>query len=311
MKGFISPRLHPLKSIFLFLVYMFAGICIGNLLGILLVKAFFGYGLLQIGEVMASPKEYPGSAQALVLFQAITHLFGFTAAALAFLKFNAQNTGAFLSPRPFVPLGLLLASAVLFLLIMPANSFLIEWNMNIRFPAFLAGFEQWAKAKEEELRRLTEALTVMDSLPQFLLAFVAIGVIPAIGEELVFRGYLQQELRRWWKNPHLAIWVTAFVFGAIHLQFYGFFPRMLLGVLFGYLYLWSKNIWVPIVGHLMNNGFQVLMLYLAQHKMVEVDVDSAEAFPWYSALISLLISAAVLYTLRQSFLRQSVPAHEA
>lgn len=299
MKGFISPTLHPFKSLLLFAVFVLAGLLIGNFLAVLLIKLIWGIGLMEIGEMLTKPVDYPESRSALVFFQGVVHLMGFSLAGLVFLRLNAHRPMAFLSPRASIPFYLLLATALLLLVIVPAGSWLVHWNANLDFPAFLDGFEQWAKAKEESLRQLTLELTKMKTVPHLLLGLFVFAVLPAIGEELVFRGVLQQELQRWWRNPHVAIWVAAFVFGAIHMQFYGLFPRMLLGVLFGYLYWWSGNLWIPIVGHFVNNGFMVVLMYLQQRGQVEIEVEATEALPWHLSLLSLVLSIGVLYGVYQ------------
>ncbi|GGK74504.1 lysostaphin resistance A-like protein [Rufibacter glacialis] len=303
MKGFISPRLHPFKSLVLFTGLVVAGLFIGNFLGMLLVKVVFGYGLMEITNMLARPADYPDSRSALVLFQGVVHLVGFTGASLAFLRIYVPGAALYLSPRPTVPFYLLLGSAVLLLVIMPAASWVVHWNANVDFPAFLEAFERWARAKEDALRELTLELTKINTVPQLLLGLVVFAVLPAIGEELVFRGIVQQELERWWKNPHLAIWGAAIIFGVIHMQFYGVVPRIMLGLLFGYLYWWSGNIWVPIIGHFMNNGFMVLMMFLAQRQAVTINVESTEPESWTMSLVSLGLSIALLYSLYAGFRR--------
>jgi uncharacterized protein len=308
MKGFISPALHPFKSLLLFCLFVVSGYFIGTFLAMLLIKLFWGYGLTEVSEMLANPSAYPGSRSALVFFQGVVHLVGFTLASLGFLRVYAHKPAAFLSPRPAIPAYLLLASAVFMLVILPTVSWLVYWNANVDFPAFMDGFEQWAKAKEEYLRQLTLELTKISTVPQLLLGMVVFAVLPAIGEELVFRGIVQNELQRWWRNPHLAIWVAAIIFGIIHMQFYGVVPRIFLGVVFGYLYWWSGNIWVPIIGHFMNNGFMVLMMYLQQRGQVDMNVESTEASPWHVSLLSLALSLGLLYVLYHGFRRLPFPA---
>ncbi|ALI98849.1 CPBP family intramembrane glutamic endopeptidase [Rufibacter tibetensis] len=303
MKGFISPSMHPFKSLLLFTGFVVAGLFIGNFLAMVLIKVVWGYGLVEVSNMLAKPSAYPESRSALVLFQGMVHLVGFTIASLAFLRVNSSKPAAFLSPRMTVPFYLLLGSAVLMLVIMPAASWLVHWNANVDFPPLLDAFERWAKAKEDTLRELTLELTKINTIPQLILGLVVFAVLPAIGEELAFRGIIQQELYRWWRNPHLAIWVSAIIFGIIHMQFYGVVPRVMLGVLFGYLYWWSGNIWVPIVGHFINNGFMVLMMFLAQRQAVSVNVESTEPETWTVSLISLAISVALLFSLYNAFRR--------
>ncbi|MBC3539655.1 CPBP family intramembrane glutamic endopeptidase [Rufibacter sediminis] len=310
MKGFISPTLHPLKSLLLFIVFVVAGQAVGSFLAMLLIKLIWGYGPTAISGMLARPADYPDSRSALVLFQGVVHLVGFTIASLAFLRVVTQRPAQFLSRRLTVPMSLLLGSAVLFLVILPAASWLVHWNANVDFPAFLEAFERWAREKEDLLRELTLELTKINTIPQLVLGMVVFAVLPAIGEELAFRGIVQQELQRWWKNPHVAIWVAAIIFGAIHMQFYGVVPRIMLGVLFGYLYWWSGNIWVPIVGHFINNGFMVLMMFLAQRNAVTVNVESTEPESLTLSLVSLVLSAGILYSLYTVSRRLPFPAEE-
>jgi membrane protease YdiL (CAAX protease family) len=308
MKGFISTRLHPLTALLLLTGFVIAGFFVGMFLSMVLVKVLFGYGMVEMQQLLQNPTDYPEGRQALLVYQGVTMVCGFALGALAFIKFNKGDVGEYLSPKTQVPFNALLLSAVLIILIMPANSWLIEWNVNFQFPAFLKEMEAGMKAKEEQLKVLTEYLTKFDSLGALLFGMVIIAVLPAICEELLFRGVLQQELIRWFKNPHVGIILASFIFGAIHFQFYGLFPRMALGMVLGYLYYWSKNIWVPIVGHFMNNGFTLLFLYLHQQGQVDVKVESTEAMPWYWSLGSVVISAFVLYVLHKGYNQVTHPA---
>src|SRR5690606_7904156 len=121
---------------------------------------------------------------------------------------------------------------VLVIVFMGVNAIFIHWNKGIELPF---GAEDWARTMEEKLGEMTVFITQYDSHLQMVLAFVVVVVLPAIGEEIVFRGMIQNDFYRATRNAHLSIWITAILFSAIHLQFYGFFPRMFLGALFGYL----------------------------------------------------------------------------
>ena len=305
MKGFISPGIHPLYKFLILLAFMAGGICVGMFVVMLGLSLFYGFSLADITTVTQNPSAFPNGKSAMVFYQVATHFFMFTAAPLVFLVMSEPSVKRYLFQKKNY-LGLILLSAVLALLIMPANSWLINWNAKMVLPEALKGFEAWAKQKEELLAELTKYLTQFDTVGQMLMGLVAFALVPAIGEELVFRGIVQRNFGTWFKNHHVAIWITAFIFGAIHVQFYGFFPRMLLGALFGYLYFWSKNLWVPIAAHFMNNGFTVFLLYLQQNKVVNADIESTDAMPWHFGLISLLLSLAVLFYLRKQFL--TIPA---
>jgi membrane protease YdiL (CAAX protease family) len=140
------------------------------------------------------------------------------------------------------------------MLIVPFVGLLLEWNMRIPFPDYLLRFDVNSEA-------IVEAFLKMSTIWDLLYTLIVIAVVPAIGEELLFRGYLQQKVGRWLKNPHTAIIITAFLFSAIHLDIQGIIPRFVLGVLLGYLYYWSKSLWLPIFAHFVNNAQAVIFSY--------------------------------------------------
>ena len=104
-----------------------------------------------------------------------------------------------------------------------------------------------------------------------------IAIIPAIGEELLFRGVIQRLFINWTKNAHWGILITSILFSALHMQFFGFFPRMMLGILFGYLFLWSGSLWLPILCHFINNGSAVVYVYLEQRGLMGFSSDTLGA----------------------------------
>ena len=138
----------------------------------------------------------------------------------------------------------------------------------------MAGIEQWMKETEENAEKFTKAFLKMETTGDLLLNMVMIALIPAIGEELLFRGVLQRLFSEWTKNAHWGVFIAAVLFSAIHIQFYGFLPRMVLGVLFGYLFIWSRSLWLPIFGHFVNNGAAVIFAYLSSKGTIAFDTDT-------------------------------------
>ncbi|KAA5544172.1 CPBP family intramembrane glutamic endopeptidase [Adhaeribacter rhizoryzae] len=306
MKGFIPQNMHPVYYIMLLLVFMLGGFFVGNFISLSVLYGFFNYGLQDLANVVQNPADYPNGKVAVNLFQGISHFCAFTLGPVMLLVATGVNLQRYLSPKWHVPALLFLLSALLIVVIMPLNSWFIDINSHMVLPDFLHGFELWAKEKEEALKELTNYLIKFDSVGQFVLGMVVFALIPAIGEELVFRGVLQTQLIRWFRQPHVGIWVTAIIFGAIHMQFYGMLPRTLLGALLGYLYWWSGNIWVPIIGHFVNNGFTVLLMYLLQRKVITYQIDTEEAMPIQSIIFSVIATAGLLYYLWQQF--KTMPA---
>jgi hypothetical protein len=121
-----------------------------------------------------------------------------------------------------------------------------------------------------------------------------IAVLPALGEEFLFRGVLQRLFIEWTKNRHFGVWIASFIFSFIHFQFYGFIPRFLLGLYFGYLLVWSSSIWVPVVAHLINNGFAVIYYHFAGGKMGETALDKIGTKTDLSLFLSVILTIALL-----------------
>jgi hypothetical protein len=186
---------------------------------------------------------------------------------------------------------------------MVVNTLFIQWNLSLKLPAFLKDFEQWAQAKEAELKILTGVLTTFHSTTELLMGIFVMAIIPAIGEELLFRGVLQNLFYQITRNIHWTIAISAFIFSAIHFQFYGFIPRFLLGVLFGYIYGWTQDLSLAMVAHFFNNALTLTLLYLQQKAWITYDLETTEQLSlWIILFFSLtsIIFARALQKLKNS-----------
>lgn len=158
---------------------------------------------------------------------------------------------------------------------------------------------EWAKIFESQAEDTLKAILAMDTPIIFLINLIIIGLLPGIGEELIFRGILQKQIGLMLKSPVLAIWIAAFIFSAIHLQFEGFLPRMALGAVLGYLYYWTGNLWVPIIAHAFNNGVQVLMIYVTDIDVSTIDQQSSDQLKWWMIPISLIVMYFIFRTIKK------------
>ena len=158
---------------------------------------------------------------------------------------------------------------------------------------------------EDKTAQLTKIMTDFGSVGDLMIGLIVIALLPAIGEELVFRGMFQNEFFRGTGNIHLAIWASALIFSAIHFQFYGFIPRVLLGALFGYLYYWSGTLLVPMFAHFFNNAFGVVMIYLHRHEITDLNVEDNTAAPVQYVILNLVLTVGLLYYLWKHY--QDVP----
>jgi uncharacterized protein len=205
----------------------------------------------------------PALITGLKISQLVGAIILFVAPALLFahLLFEDGLRGLTLYKTP--QMTLLFLSVLLILIAQPMISWISEMNMGMKLPASLSGIEDWMRRSEETLGKLTQAFLKDRSITGLISNLFIIAFVAAFGEELLFRGVIQKTLIHAFRNPHLAVWITAIIFSAVHMQFFGFFPRMFLGALLGYLYLWSGSIWVPILVHFINNGAAVVFTFIS------------------------------------------------
>ncbi|GAB3231208.1 hypothetical protein GCM10027346_17460 [Hymenobacter seoulensis] len=300
MKGFVSSRLHPLANLALLLVLLVATFCVTSLLIAVCSNLIFGVGLFEMGNVTQRPADYPNGWGVSMLSQGLLLLGGFGGAALALASLTGFRWLDYFTPRRPVPWQWLVLAMLLIIASLPAMSVLVEWNAKAHFPAFLSDWEKAARELEDRGQQITRYLTRFSSPLRFVVAVLVIAVVPAVSEELFFRGVIQRNLVQW-TSRHVGIWLAAALFSAIHFQFFGFVPRFVLGLVLGYLYEWSGNILVPMAAHFAQNGFQLILLYNAQQQWAasDFDPDSTESLPWYLVLFSLGACAALLWYLRR------------
>lgn len=201
----------------------------------------------------------------------------------------------------------ILAVIGLVLLGLPLVNLMGEWNSHLRLPASMSGIEKWMKEEEEKLAALTTAFLKMPSMSVFWVNLIIVALLPALGEELLFRGVIQRLFKELVNNKHTAVFLTAFVFSAIHMQFYGFLPRFVLGLLLGYLVVWSGSIWFSVAAHFVNNAGAVLMSYLFEHGYSSINPEEYGTTSSDSMyiLLSLLLSTALLIWIRRSIQNDS------
>ena len=229
--------------------------------GLLAVK--FGFSGLE--SLPEAAKLHPELIDWVKLVQTIVSLGAFIIPALVYSYLEEGNWFSFstLNQAPKAIPSVL--SVVIVFTAAPAIMWVLYVNQNIAFPESMVVLENWLKSMERSTEELMSAVISMKTPIDLVINMFVIAMVPALGEELLFRGTFQKILQRVSKDPHLAILVSGFVFSCFHLQFYGFFPRFFLGVLFGYLFWWSGKIWIPIFAHFVHNGVQVILIYLSDH----------------------------------------------
>lgn len=185
--------------------------------------------------------------------------------------------------------------SVLFILVSFPFAQTVYW-LNRQLP-----LPEWMASMEGDVSGLVKGLLVMESPGELLFNLLVVAVVPAIGEELVFRGGVQQQFYRIVRTPGLAVWITAFLFSAVHLQFEGFLPRFLLGAMLGYLFLWSKNLWIPILAHFFFNGIQVAGQFFAGDALEALDTTQTDQPYWIAGIGSLILIFWIGYYFHRYF----------
>jgi membrane protease YdiL (CAAX protease family) len=289
-----TPLVSILLTLLIFAVgFQFLGPALGAVIGLLL----YAGSESELWKALQDPFQNPDTKIIILIMQGCGALVGLILLPYYLLRRQQRKLSDFfqtphLRPAIIVP--------VLVIVFMGVNAIFIHWNKGIELPF---GVDDWARSMEEKLGEMTVFITQYDSQLQMFLAFIVVVVLPAIGEEIVFRGMIQNDFYRATRNAHVAIWVSAFLFSAIHLQFYGFFPRMFLGALFGYLYFWSGNLWMPVLAHFVNNGFTLVSLYLYDKGTINIDMENAQPTVW-QVLFSVVFSAFLLYAFKNFYNNQ-------
>ena len=184
----------------------------------------------------------------------------------------------------------------------PAMNALIMWNQNLELPESMAGIAKWMHDAEESAQAGINAILGPHTVMNLIVSILIVGILAGFSEELFFRGAFQRLLTTGRVNPHLAIWIVAFVFSAIHMQFFGFFPRLLLGVFFGYLLLWSGSLWLPILLHVANNSIFILGRWiLGTDAQGNSGVDTVGVVSWPLIIMSVALAGIGIIILQRRY----------
>ncbi|MGA2822583.1 MAG: CPBP family intramembrane glutamic endopeptidase [Bacteroidales bacterium] len=272
MKKAWLSYLTPFTKIIFVLMLIIVGLILAVLCGLFLTMIQYHADPAKAVLLLTNDND-PSCIPLLKEIQILQSIFLFIIPALiAGTLFERSSTGYF-GMKKIPPGSILLMILIIMMVSLPLISGMISLNEMMKLPASLGGMEKWMKETEDQAARITEKFLDVHSMGGLAVNMLMIAVIPAIGEELMFRGLFQRLLGEWFKNIHIAIFLAAFLFGAIHLQFYGLLPRMMLGVMFGYLYLWTGTLWAPIFAHFLNNGAAVLVSYLSNTGVIHADYE--------------------------------------
>jgi membrane protease YdiL (CAAX protease family) len=284
----------PILLILILFLLSFMGVSLFMVMGSGLVNALWGLNLFEQPSALQdySNPQVVNINRMLLIFQ---HIGMFVLPAIIFSALVSTNWRENLGFRK-AKSGLLPLAAFILVACLPLINALAWLNEQIDLPDALGALESAFMGMEESAAQLTAAMTGSTSPVILIINILFIAVLPALGEEMIFRGLLIPILRRRTHNDHIAIWISAFLFSAMHMQFYGFIPRMILGGILGYLFVWSKSLWAPILAHFANNALALILLFLVARNNIPEQADTFE--PQGTDLILLLVSTgAVIFLL--------------
>lgn len=266
-------QLKPYLKIMALIMVMIVTFLIVLALGVTISIPIFGSGIL---ESLASFSDYSDQniVAALKYFQIVNQVGVFIAPAIIFVILTDDDFSGYLNLNGGNRWLSIMFGFILLVISMPFINWLVQINNNVHLPAYLSRIESWMRNSEDTAQKLTDAFLATKTLRGLSVNMVMVGILAAVGEELIFRGILVRLFREWTGNIHLAVIIPALLFSALHLQFYGFFGRLVLGIVLGYLFVWSGSLWVPITVHFLNNAMAVVVSFLDQRGLISTNLDS-------------------------------------
>jgi membrane protease YdiL (CAAX protease family) len=290
----------PTRQFIWLLILCLAGFSIASFFSIAISSLIFGFSLPEIASFPSNPNQ-AGALTVLRLSQFLSAcgLFLFPPMALCYLRNIPLSIGLFTKQKPLFPLFIL--AMVLMWIQLPLINHLATFNNTLVFPEILKPLGEWMRIQEDQATKLTEAFLLMPRPVDLVISLFIMALIPALGEEFLFRSTLQPLIAKWTNKPVLAIWITAFVFSFIHFQFFGFLPRFFIGAFLGYLFYWSGSVWYSIAAHFANNGLAVFVYFLKQHQLINFTTDDlgSGSYSQIQFAISLCLTVLGLFLFKK------------
>ncbi len=285
----ILGGLHPFLKLLLLLIIMIASVLVVMFAAILLMLPFTGAEIFnRLGDMSAE------NLNVQRYMQVMSHIGLFIIPSVVFAMLIGRNFLKYYNGETTPNYKGIVFSALIIITVIPLVYYLMQLNQQMSLPESMSRIEKWMRQAEDTAEILTKTFLNVNTIPALLFNLFMISVIPAIGEELIFRGAVQKVFHQWTKNIHVAVIIAAFIFSAMHLQFYGFLPRFVLGILLGYMFVLTGNIWVPIFAHFFNNALGVILYYIA-YNSESIDPEAVGSSDFN--LIMVLLSASLVMLL--------------
>lgn len=278
MRHPIIKNTNRLERLFILMALIIAGLIVSTITSVVVTLA--GSGLTELSILRIS--------------QISSQILTFILPPIAYAFLTKEN--------PVVALGFnrlkihwLLLGLCMIYAIMPLNSVFAEWNANIKLPESMSTLEEIMKNLQEKATEIMEKMVNVDNIGGLIINLIMIAGLAAFGEELLFRSIIQTSLIKICRNAHIGIILASIIFSFIHFEFYGFLPRLVLGLLLGYMFYYSKNIWIPMAMHFANNGTIVFLYYLNNKGVTNINIDTFGQTNTPILIASIIMMAALFY----------------
>jgi uncharacterized protein len=287
-----SKGISYTAGFFILIAFCVAGLIIGSLVSIPIWTSMTGKGIMAMTNADAA------DANAFRVIQAVSTMIGFFIPAIV--------TAALMNRKPYKLVGftkkITSLQIVLVLLIMLAALFAsgtFGWiNQHLPMPG---SWKPFFKNLEEQYFKQVNAIMQLKNGIDYLIAIVIMAFLPAVFEETLFRGGLQNFLTRATKKPWLSIVIVSIIFSIVHFSYYGFLPRVFLGMALGFIYYYTGSLWLSIFGHFLNNAITVTAYYAASNKLLRNMADeNISVTMLYVGLFALVIVIALMSVLKRN-----------
>lgn len=269
----------------------------GIRLAILFVSFLIGLILSSIFVGLIDQFSYGDSRTHILLSSIVQCLLAFCLPAFVLAHFCSKDWGVWLKLTKMPSLKSIAGVLLIYVISMPAMEALIEWNSSIHLPESLSSLENTFRTWEDNAQETTKTILETQGMLAVISGVLVIGILTGFSEELFFRGGLQGIFQRSSIGKHMAVWSAAFIFSMMHFQFFGFFPRLLMGAFFGYLLIWTETLWVPIFAHALNNSMVVIAAALtgdANASMMESTNTAMYAANPVGVALSIFLTVVLL-----------------
>lgn len=273
----IIKKTNKLERIFILAALLILGLIIGSVIGVI-------YPLVSGQDVM--------SLNSLRFMQISSQIFTFVLPPILYAMLINENPKESLGIKN-VSYHWFIIGFVMMYAILPLNNVFAEWNAGLKLPESMSRIEELIKEMYESSAVVLEKLVNVNTFGGFVINLIMIAGLAALGEELLFRSIIQTSLIKTCKNAHVGIIIASAIFSFIHFDFYAFIPRLVLGILLGYMFYYSRSIWVSMFMHFVNNATAVVIYYLNNIGVTNVDVETFGQ----TQLLPLLISIALMAVL--------------